>query len=97
MSILEKVSDVRTVKTCRGNVDYRIPGKPHATVQKEGTNCKKTVKKKLIQQFENHPNWESLIKDLNRTEEFNPFSEELKELNHGYGQYGNIRTLRDFF
>ena len=42
-------------KTCRGNVDYRIPGTPHSTVQKEDSNRKETVKR-LIQQFENHPN-----------------------------------------
>ena len=66
-------------ETCRGNVDYRIPGIPHATVQKEDSNRKETVKR-LIQQFENHPNGDSLIEDLNRTEEFNPFSEKSKEL-----------------
>ena len=30
--------------------------------------------------FENHPNRDSLLQDLNKTEEFNPFSEEPKEL-----------------
>ena len=62
-----------------GNVDYRIPGIPHSTVQKEDSNHKETVKR-LIQQFENHPNRDSLIQDLNKTEEFNPFSEKSKEL-----------------
>ena len=33
-----------------------------------------------MQQFENHPNQDSLIEDLNKTEEFNPFSEKSKEL-----------------
>ena len=36
--------------------------------------------KRLIQQFETHPNRDSLIKDLNSTEEFNLFSEKSKEL-----------------
>ena len=42
-------------ETCRGNVDCRIPGFPHSTVQREDTNRKETVKR-LIQQFENYPN-----------------------------------------
>ena len=66
-------------ETCRGNVEYRIPGVPHSTVQKENTNRKESVKR-LIQQFENHPNRDSLMKGLNRTAEFNPFSEKSKEL-----------------
>ena len=32
-------------ETCRGNVDYRIPGFPHWTVQTENTNRKETVQK----------------------------------------------------
>ena len=66
-------------ETCRGNVDYKIPGIPHSTVQKEDSNRKDTVKR-LIQQFENHHNRDSLIQNLNKTEEFNPFSEKSKEL-----------------
>ena len=66
-------------ETCRGNVDYRIPGIPHSTVQKEDPNCKEIVKR-LIQQLENHPNRDSSTGDLNKTEEFNPFSEKSKEL-----------------
>ena len=30
---------------CRGNVDYRIPGIPHSTVQKEDSNRKRIVKR----------------------------------------------------
>ena len=55
-------------ETRRGNVDCRIPGIPHSTVQREDSNRKE-------KQFENHPNTDSLIQDLNKTEEFNPFSE----------------------
>ena len=66
-------------ETCRGNVVYRIPGIPHSTVQKEDSNGKDIVKR-LIQQFENHPNQDSLIEDWNKTEEFNPLSEKSKEL-----------------
>ena len=44
--------------TRRGNVDYRTQGIPHLTVQKEDSNRKEIVKR-LIQQFENHPNRDS--------------------------------------
>ena len=40
---------------------------------------KKTVKK-LIQQFENHPNKESFLQDLNKTAMNDKFSEESKKL-----------------
>ena len=66
-------------ETRRGNIEYRIPGFPHSTVQKEDTNRKETVNK-LIQLFENHPNRDSLLQDLNKTEEINPFSEKSKDL-----------------
>ena len=62
-------------ETSPGNIDYRIQGFPHSTVQKEDSNRKEIVKI-LIQLFENHP----LTEDLNKTEEFNPFSEKSKEL-----------------
>ena len=66
-------------ESCRGNVDYRIQGVPRSTVQKEDSNRKEIVKR-LIQQFENHPNRDSVTEDLNKIEEFNPFSEKSKEL-----------------
>ena len=62
-----------------GNVDCRIPGIPHSTVQQQDANRKETVKK-LIQQFENHPNKESFLHDLNKTEKMKTFSEESKKL-----------------
>ena len=75
----EETRRSRYEETRRGNVDYRIQGIPHSTDQKEVSNRKEIVKR-LIQQFENHPNRDSLIEDLNKTEEFNPFSEKSKEL-----------------
>ena len=62
-----------------GNVGYRIPGIPHHTVQQQDTNRRETVKK-LIQQFENHPNKEFFLQDLNKTEEITTFSERSKKL-----------------
>ena len=75
----EETRRLRYEKTRRGNVDYRIQGVPHSTVQEEDSNRKEIVKI-LIQQFENHPKRHSFIEDLNKTEEFNPFSEKSKEL-----------------
>ena len=43
------------------------------------TKRKETVKR-LIQQFENHPNRDLLLQDFNKTDEINPFSEESKDL-----------------
>ena len=71
---LEEKHIAKYKETCRGDVGYRIQGIPHSTVQKE------EIVKRLIQQFENHLNRDSLVEDLNKTEEFNPFSEKLKEL-----------------
>ena len=65
-------------ETCRGNVDYRISGIPHSTVQKEDSNRKETVKR-LIQQFENHPNRNCCCKTFNKIEEINPFSKDSKD------------------
>ena len=76
---LEENHRAKHNKTCRGNVDYRIQGIPHSTVQKEDSHRKEIVKR-LIQQFENHPHRDSSIKDLKKTEEFNLFSEKSKEL-----------------
>ena len=59
-------------ETRSGNVEYRIPGIPHSTVQQKDT--------KLIQQFENHPNKEFFLQDLNKTEEINTFSERSEKL-----------------
>ena len=60
---LEENQRVKYKETCRGNVDYRIQEKPHSTVQKEDSN-RKEIEKRLIQQFENHPNRDSLMEDL---------------------------------
>ena len=53
---------------------YRIPGIPHSAVEQQDTNRRDKVKK-LIQHLESHPNKESFLQDLNKTEEINEFSE----------------------
>ena len=51
----------------------------HSAVEQQDTNRRDTVKK-LIQQFESHPNKESFLQDLNKTEELNKFTEKLQKL-----------------
>ena len=70
-------------ETWSGNVDCRVPGILHSTVQQQDTNRKETVKK-LTHQFENHPNYESFLHDLNKTEKIK-FSEESKKLTTDMG------------
>ena len=74
-----KVYLVKYTESWRRNVDCRIQGIPHSTVQKEDPN-RKEIAERPIQQLENHPNWDSLIQNLNKTQEFNPFSEKSKEM-----------------
>ena len=81
---LEENHRAKYKETRLGIVDYRIQGKPHSTVQKEDSN-RKEIEQRLIQQFENHPNRDSLIEDLNKTEDFNPFSEKSKEFDNQHG------------
>ena len=65
-------------ETRTGNIDFRIQGLPHSTVQEKDYVRRETVKK-LIHQFETHPNRESLMADLNKNQKFNLCSEKLKE------------------
>ena len=77
--IPEKVSDGSTGELVAVTLITEFQVHLTSNVQKENSNRKETVKR-LIQQFENHPNRDSLMEDLNKTEEFNPFSEKSKEL-----------------
>ena len=49
-------------------------GNAHSTVQKQDDVRRETVKK-LIHQFETHPNRESLMADLDKNQKFDPFSD----------------------
>ena len=64
-SIQEKVSDVSSGTLVAVTLITEFQVLPHTTVQKEDSNRKETVKRP-IQQFENHPNRDSLIEDLPR-------------------------------
>ena len=65
-------------ETC-SRVDFRIPGIPHSTVQQVETNRKETVRR-LMEQFENLPNRNMLLKDFEKSEEINHFNQESKDL-----------------
>ena len=54
-------------ETWNNTVDYRIPGIPFSTVEQQDSNFKNKVKK-LIEQFESHPNKESFLQDLSQTQ-----------------------------
>ena len=80
-------SDRRTKEfgeTRSGNIDFRIHGLPHSTVQKQDDIRRETVKK-LIHQFETHPNRESLKADLEKSQTFYPVSEKSKDFIRSIG------------
>ena len=60
-----KQSEEYGEETRSGNIDFRIQGLPHSTVQKSDDVRRETVKR-LIHQFETHPDRESLMTDLKK-------------------------------
>ena len=83
-------------ETQNGDIDFRIQGLPHSTVQQVDGVRRGTVKK-LIHQFETHPNRESLMADLDKKQKFNLFSEKSKELIRSMEKHGVLRDVRDHF
>ena len=81
-------------ETRSGSIDFRIQGLPHSTVEKEDDVRREAVKK-LIHQFETHPNRESLMADLNKNQNFNLFSEKSKESIRSMGntEYFEMREI----
>ena len=73
-------------ETCGSDhcVDFRIPGIPHSAVGKVEAN-RKGKTRRLIEQFESHPNRNMLLKDYMKSEEINHFSQESKDLNSEMG------------
>ena len=78
--VYEETRSAKFEETRSGNIDFIIQGLPHSTVQKEDYDRRELVKK-LIRQFDTHLNRDSPMEGLNKTEEFNQFSEKSKE--HG--------------
>ena len=77
-----------------GNIDFRIEGLPHSTVQQQDGTRKEAVKK-LIHQVETHPIREALKADLEKDQSFNPFSEKSMDMIPQHGKYGVLRDVRD--
>ena len=66
--------------TCSSSrVDFRIPNIPHSTVEKVETNQTEKVLR-FIEQFENHPNRNRLLKDFQKSDQINHCSQESKDL-----------------
>ena len=84
------------VETRSGNIDFRIPGLPHSTVQKEDDVRRETVKK-LTDQFETHPNRESLKADLEKNQKVQSVQREDEGINSQHGKHGVLRDVRDHF
>ena len=58
------------------DIDFRIPGLPHSVVkQAENSRVRELVKK-----IENHPHRQSLQRDLQQNNAYNPFSENYKKM-----------------
>ena len=65
-------------ETCgSGRADFRIRGIPHSTVEQVETNEEKV--RRLIEQFKGHPNTNMLLKNFEKSEEINHFSQESKD------------------
>ena len=65
------------------DIDFNIPGLPHSTVKQ----LHNASVRELIQKIENHPHRRALQRDLQQSQQFNPFSQESKEM---IREIGNI-------
>ena len=81
-------------ETRSGNIDFRIQGLPHSTVQREDDVRIETVKK-LIDQFETHPNRESLKAHLEKNQKVQSVQREDEGINSQHGKHGVLRDVRD--
>ena len=81
-------------ETCRGEIDFRIQGLPHSTVQEQDHTSKEAVQK-LIHQFETDLNRDALKADLKQNHTFNPFSELSKGMIYSMGNMEVLREKRD--
>ena len=79
---------------CCGEIDFRIQGLPHSTVQQQD-DTRKEVVNKLLHQFETHPNREALKAELEKDQAFNPFIEESKDMIRSIGNtdYFEVREI----
>ena len=64
------------------DIDFRTPGLPHSVV-KQADNYRV---RELVKKIENHPHRQSLQRDLQQNNAYNPFSEKVQENDEGRGQ-----------
>ena len=80
----EETRRAKFEETRSGKKHFRIQGLPHSTVQKEDYDRREMVKK-LIHQFATHPNRDSLMEDLNRTEEIQSVQRKVEGVDQQHG------------
>ena len=71
------------------DIDFRIPGLPHSVV-KQAENYRV---RELVKQIENHPHRQSLQRDLQQNNAYNPFSEKSKKM---IQDMGNVELFELF-
>ena len=71
------------------DIDFRIPGLPHAVV-KQADNFRV---RELVKKIENHPHRQSLQRDLQQNNAYNPFSEKSKKM---IKDMGNVELFELF-
>ena len=82
-------------ETQSDNIDVRIQGLPHSTVQEKDDVRRETVKK-LIHQIETHPNRESLMADLNKTQ-IQSVQQRVEGIDQQHGEHRILRVVLDLF
>ena len=71
------------------DIDFRIPGFPHSVV-KQADNYRV---RELVKKIENHPHRQSLQRDLQQNNAYNPFSEKSKKM---MKDMGNVELFELF-
>ena len=71
------------------DIDFRIPGLPHSVV-KQADNFRV---RELVKKIENHPHRQSLQRDLQQNNAYNPFSEKSKKM---IKDMGNVELFELF-
>ena len=71
------------------DIDFRIPRLPHSVVKQ----AKNYRVRELVKQIENHPHRQSLQRDLQQNNAYNPFSEKSKKM---IKDMGNVELFELF-
>ena len=71
------------------DIDFRIPGLPHFVVKQADNNRVR----ELVKKIENHPHRQSLQRDLQQNNAYNPFGEKSKKM---IKDVGNVQLFELF-